>query len=175
LREVLDDYPARLEELLPGHPKPEDYTILNISPYRLHQRSAEKYRVGRICLAADAAHLCNPWGGLGLTGGFADAIGLSECLIGVHMGRADQSILDKYDEVRRSIYKNFTDPISTSNFMRVSTSDPETILEKDPVLATFARMHDDSKFRDDFDRVCLHSNRSVDSVSLIAAHLRDSS
>jgi hypothetical protein len=91
------------------------------------------------------------------------------------MGRADQSILDKYDEVRRSIYKNFTDPISTSNFMRVSTSDPETILEKDPVLATFARMHDDSKFRDDFDRVCLHSNRSVDSVSLIAAHLRDSS
>ncbi|KAJ5379346.1 para-nitrophenol 4-monooxygenase [Penicillium cosmopolitanum] len=152
LRQILDDHPARFERLLPGHPKPEDYTVLNISPYRLHQRSAEKYRVGRICLAADAAHLCNPWGGLGLTGGFADAIGLSECLIGIHMDRADQRILEKYDEVRRSIYRNFTDPVSTTNFMRVSTSDPDTILEKDPVLATVARMEGDSKTRDDFDR-----------------------
>lgn len=121
--------------------------------------------MGRICLAADAAHLCNPWGGLGLTGGFADAIGLSECLIGIHMGRADHSILDKYDEVRRAIYWNFTDPISTSNFMRVSTSDPETILEKDPVMATFARMHEDSKIREDFDRVCSHPNIFVDLAS----------
>ncbi|KAL4885437.1 FAD/NAD(P)-binding domain-containing protein [Aspergillus karnatakaensis] len=152
LREVLDDHPARFQELLPGHPKPEDYTILNLSPYRLHQRSAQKYRVGRICLAADAAHLCNPWGGLGLTGGFADALGLSECLIGIHMGRADHSILDKYDEVRRSIYWNYTDPISTSNFMRVSTADPETVLEKDPALATFARMQEDPKIREEFER-----------------------
>lgn len=175
LRQILDDHPARFERLLPGHPKPEDYTVLNISPYRLHQRSAEKYRVGRICLAADAAHLCNPWGGLGLTGGFADAIGLSECLIGIHMDRADQRILEKYDEVRRSIYRNFTDPVSTTNFMRVSTSDPDTILEKDPVLATVARMEGDSKTRDDFDRVCLQFSTSFDLVSLIAAHLRNSS
>jgi hypothetical protein len=83
------------------------------------------------------------------------------------MGRADHSILDKYDEVRRSIYRNFIDPVSTSNFMRVSTSDPETILEEDPVMATFARMHDDSKIRDDFDRVCLHPNTSVDLGSLL--------
>jgi hypothetical protein len=91
------------------------------------------------------------------------------------MGRADHSILDKYDEVRRSIYWNFIDPVSTSNFMRVSTSDPETILEKDPVMATFARMHDDSKIRDDFDRVWFASKYICRFGLTLAAHLRDPS
>jgi len=155
LRQVLDDHPARFEQLLPGHPKPEDYTIVNISPYKLHQRCAEKFRVGRICLAADAAHLCNPWGGMGLTGGFADALGLSECLVGIFTGQADQSILSKYDEVRMSIYKNFIDPVSTSNFLRVSTSDPDTVLETDPVLASLANAKNDPRLRESFDKVCL--------------------
>lgn len=52
--------PMRYEEILPGHPKPGDYKILNISPYKLQQRCAPKFRVGRFILAADAAHLCNP-------------------------------------------------------------------------------------------------------------------
>lgn len=154
LREVLDDHPARFEQLLPGHPKPVDYTILNISPYRFHQRCAEKFRVGRICLAGDAAHLCNPWGGMGLTGGYADALGLSECLVGISTGQADQSILDKYDEVRRSIYKTFIDPVSTTNLIRVSTSDPDTILEKDPVMALLANANNNPKIREDYDKVC---------------------
>ena len=154
LRQVLDDHPARFEELLPGHPKPEDYTIVNISPYKLHQRCAEKFRVGRICLAADAAHLCNPWGGMGLTGGFADVLGLSECLLGIFTGQADLSILNKYDEVRRSIYNNFIDPVSTSNFLRVSTSDPNTVMETDPVLGAFVNVNTDPKVREFFDKVC---------------------
>ena len=155
LREVLDDHPARFEQLLPGNPKPEDYTIVNISPYRLHQRCAEKFRVGRICLAGDAAHLCNPWGGMGLTGGFADILGLSECLVGIFSGQADQSILDKYDKERRSIYKKFIDPVSTGNFLRVSTSDPDTVLEKDPILALLAKAKNDPKIKEDFDKVCV--------------------
>ncbi|MCJ1424708.1 hypothetical protein MMC29_002596, partial [Sticta canariensis] len=101
LQEVLDRQPARYERILPGHPKPEDYTLTNISPYKVHQRCAERFRVGRICLAGDAAHLCNPWGGLGLTGGFADVTGLADCLEGIATGEADDRILDKYDEVRR--------------------------------------------------------------------------
>jgi hypothetical protein len=90
-QQVVDNQPAKFEQLLPGHPKPGSYTLTNLNPYRLHQRCAEKFRVGRICLAADAAHLCNPWGGLGLTGG------LAECLVGIATGQADHSILDKYD------------------------------------------------------------------------------
>jgi 2-polyprenyl-6-methoxyphenol hydroxylase-like FAD-dependent oxidoreductase len=51
-------------------------------------------------LAGDAAHICNPFGGLGLTGGIVDAGNLSDALIGVIKGVADESILDKYSEIR---------------------------------------------------------------------------
>lgn len=132
LQEVLDNQPARYERLLPGHPKPGNYTLTNISPYKLHQRCAERFRVGRICLAGDAAHLCNPWGGLGLTGGFADVTGLAECLEGIATGQADDGILDKYDEVRRSIFLTVIDPISTANFLRISNLDSDAAITKDP-------------------------------------------
>lgn len=52
--------PKKFEILLPGHPKPEDYEVLRFSPFVMHQRCVEKMRNGRILLAGDAAHLCNP-------------------------------------------------------------------------------------------------------------------
>ncbi|KAK4119463.1 FAD/NAD(P)-binding domain-containing protein [Parathielavia appendiculata] len=50
-------------------------------------------------LAADAAHLCNPFGGMGFTGGIADVGSLYDSLVGIHTGQADDSILDKYGGV----------------------------------------------------------------------------
>lgn len=58
--EYIERQPWKFEKMLPGHPKPDQYRITNISPYKIHQRCAEKMRVGRFLLAADAAHLCNP-------------------------------------------------------------------------------------------------------------------
>ncbi len=58
--ELIARQPLKYELLLPGHPKPGQYKVTNISPYKIHQRLAEKMRVGRFLLAADAAHLCNP-------------------------------------------------------------------------------------------------------------------
>lgn len=52
--------PEKFRTMLPGHPDPSQYKLVNISPYKVHQRLAEKLRVGRFILAADAAHLCNP-------------------------------------------------------------------------------------------------------------------
>jgi 2-polyprenyl-6-methoxyphenol hydroxylase-like FAD-dependent oxidoreductase len=151
--EIIDNQPAHYQRILPGNPKVGEYTLSNLNPYRMHQRCAEKFRVGRICLVADAAHLCNPWGGLGLTGGFADATGLVECLEGIATGRADHSILDKYDEVRRSIYHKVIDPISTGNYHRVSTVDPDTALEDDPFLSMCAAAKNDSKLKEKIEKV----------------------
>src|ERR1700754_1414955 len=97
LAQLIARQPMKYEIMLPGHPKPGDYKLDNISPYKIHQRCAEKFRVGRFLLAADAAHLCNPFGGLGLTGGLVDAGGLAECFEGIVQGLADDSILDIYD------------------------------------------------------------------------------
>ena len=84
-------------------------------------------------LAADAAHLCNPWGGLGLTGGIVDAGGLSDCLVGIYDGVADDSILDKYDQVRRDMWHKFIDPISSSNIRRMHPPNFDHVME-DPFL-----------------------------------------
>lgn len=153
LQEVLDNQPAHYERILPGHPKPRDYTLTNINPYKLHQRCAERFRVGRICLAGDAAHLCNPWGGLGLTGGFADITGLAECLEGITTGRADDSILDKYDEVRRSIFHTVIDPISTANFLRVSTLDTDAAIAKDPFISMCTAAKNDARVKEKMEKV----------------------
>jgi 2-polyprenyl-6-methoxyphenol hydroxylase-like FAD-dependent oxidoreductase len=126
--------PMKYEIMLPGHPKPDEYKILNIAPYRMHQRTAPSYRVGRILLAADAAHLCNPWGGMGITGGFVDIGGLYDCLAGIYDGKADDSILDLYSKVRKEKWENMIDPISQDNFRRVHDSDPDTRLDRDEFL-----------------------------------------
>ncbi|KAF4417232.1 FAD NAD(P)-binding domain-containing [Fusarium acutatum] len=58
-QEILDRQPAKFEKILPSHPNRDDkesYKLMSISPYRVHQRRAHSMRVGRICLAADAAH-----------------------------------------------------------------------------------------------------------------------
>jgi 2-polyprenyl-6-methoxyphenol hydroxylase-like FAD-dependent oxidoreductase len=74
--------------------------LVSISPYKIHQRRANRFREGRFLLAGDAAHICNPFGGLGLTSGIVDAGNLSDALIGVIAGLADESILNKYSEIR---------------------------------------------------------------------------
>lgn len=58
--ELLERQPAKFAAMLPGHPQPGDYDLVGFSPYRVHQRLAPSMRVGKIMLAADAAHLCNP-------------------------------------------------------------------------------------------------------------------
>jgi len=60
--------------------------------------------VGRVLLAGDAAHACNPFGGMGLTGGLCDAGGLSDCLIGVLQKGCGDDLLDKYAEIRKKIF-----------------------------------------------------------------------
>ncbi|KAL6408544.1 hypothetical protein AUP68_08402 [Ilyonectria robusta] len=123
----------RLRAALPGQSTVEEPDIVSFSPYRIHQRCAPQFRVGRILLAADAAHLCNPMGGMGLTSGMVDVGGLSDCLIGIYNGVATDEILDKYNSVRRGIYKNVVDRITTANLKRLTTEAGEAI-EKDEFL-----------------------------------------
>jgi hypothetical protein len=47
---------------------------------------------------------------MGLTGGLVDAGGLSDCLIGMAKHGCDESILEKYAEIRRKIFLEVIDP-----------------------------------------------------------------
>jgi 2-polyprenyl-6-methoxyphenol hydroxylase-like FAD-dependent oxidoreductase len=50
----------KFKDMLPGSPGPEEYKVVNFSPYKIHQRLAESMAVGRFLLAADAAHCKSP-------------------------------------------------------------------------------------------------------------------
>ncbi|KAF2462456.1 hypothetical protein BDY21DRAFT_412758 [Lineolata rhizophorae] len=143
--EYMERLPMRYEQMLPGSPKPGDYEVVSASPYKMHQRIAPKLAEGRFCLAADAAHLCNPFGGMGLTGGIADVGGLYECLLGIATGQADPSILEKYDEIRREIYNNMIDPISTGNFKRLWEKDPDETAKTDEFFAMVRKASEDKE------------------------------
>lgn len=66
---------------------------------------AEKYRVGRVFIAGDAAHSHPPYGGFGLNNGLEDATNLGWKLAAKLAGWAGESLLDSYSEERYPIFK----------------------------------------------------------------------
>lgn len=96
---------------------PEDFghELLQWRHYRMHQRSAETYRVGRVLLAGDAAHVTNPTRGFGLVGGMFDAFTLTEALAAVVVDGADDGVLDRYSQERKRVFWDYTTPISSDS------------------------------------------------------------
>ena len=78
------------------------YELLWLTPYRFHQRLVERFRVGRVLLAGDAAHLVSPFGARGLNSGVADAENLAWKLAAVLAGSASDALLDTYHAERRA-------------------------------------------------------------------------
>ncbi|KAJ5139679.1 hypothetical protein N7448_003087 [Penicillium atrosanguineum] len=148
--EYIARQPQRWEEILPGNPKPDQYKIVNCNPYKLQQRCAPSFRVGRIVLAADAAHVCNPFGGLGLTGGIVDVGNLFDSLMGIHKGLADDSILDKYAEVRKRMWEEVIDPMSRENFRRLHNQDPDKARDNDDFFQTLIKAEKDEELAKGF-------------------------
>jgi 3-(3-hydroxy-phenyl)propionate hydroxylase len=62
---------------------------------------ADRWRVGRVFLAGDAAHQTPPFAGQGLATGLRDAANLSFKIAGVDQGWLDEEILDTYELERR--------------------------------------------------------------------------
>ncbi|MFJ4825200.1 FAD-dependent oxidoreductase [Streptomyces bacillaris] len=71
-----------------------------LSTYRVNVRMADRYRVGRVLLAGDAAHVHAIAGGLGMNTGIQDAFNLGWKLGQVLAGHADAALLDTYEEER---------------------------------------------------------------------------
>jgi 2-polyprenyl-6-methoxyphenol hydroxylase-like FAD-dependent oxidoreductase len=72
------------------------------SAFDMNARLADRYRVGRVFLAGDAAHVHPPTGGQGLNTSVQDAYNLGWKLASVLSGAPDR-LLDTYEEERRPI------------------------------------------------------------------------
>ena len=97
--------------------------VLEVRPYRVHQRIATHYRQGRLLLAGDAAHLNSPAGGMGMNGGVHDAFNLADKLARVWGGEAD-SLLDLYERQRRPIAQQQIIAQADANRARMRERDP---------------------------------------------------
>ena len=64
------------------------YELVWVTAYRFSQRLADAFRVGRVFLAGDAAHVMSPFGARGLNSGVADAENLAWKLAWVLRGEA---------------------------------------------------------------------------------------
>jgi 3-(3-hydroxy-phenyl)propionate hydroxylase len=101
------------------------YDIVHRNLYVTHQRVASTFRLERVLLAGDAAHVNNPIGGMGLNGGLQDAANLSEKLASILLDGASDRQLDLYDRQRRTVAIEFVQQQSIDNKKRLEARDPE--------------------------------------------------
>ncbi|MEU7864262.1 FAD-dependent oxidoreductase [Nonomuraea sp. NPDC049141] len=71
-----------------------------VSLYKINVCLVDRYRIGRVFLAGDAAHIHSPAGGQGMNTGIQDAYNLGWKLAAV-LGGAEPALLDTYELERR--------------------------------------------------------------------------
>jgi 3-(3-hydroxy-phenyl)propionate hydroxylase len=102
-----------------------DYDIVHRNLYNVHQRVASTFRLGRILLAGDSAHVNNSIGGMGLNGGIQDAVNLTDKLAAVIIDGEDERLMDLYDKQRRTYAVEFVQEQTIANKKRLEATDPE--------------------------------------------------
>lgn len=105
------------------HPLGRPYQLVHRNLYRVHQRVAATFRVGRVLLAGDAAHVNNPIGGLGLNFGIHDAIDAVDSLSAVALRGEDEAALDGYATRRRTLNVKFVQEQTVANKKRLEERD----------------------------------------------------
>jgi 3-(3-hydroxy-phenyl)propionate hydroxylase len=96
---MTDEFVANLlEPLIPSIAKVE---IIRRRVYTHHSRMAERFRVRRVFLIGDAAHVMPVWQGQGYNSGIRDSLNLSWKLAMMLQGRAGDRLLDSYESERR--------------------------------------------------------------------------
>ncbi|MGV0912320.1 bifunctional 3-(3-hydroxy-phenyl)propionate/3-hydroxycinnamic acid hydroxylase [Martelella sp. FOR1707] len=89
--------------------KPEEAKLIRRRIYNHNARLANRFRVGRVVLAGDAAHIMPVWQGQGYNSGIRDAANLGWKLAMVVNGRLGPDLLDTYESERRSHAKAMID------------------------------------------------------------------
>ncbi|MBE8469750.1 FAD-dependent monooxygenase [Streptomyces justiciae] len=108
--EVPDDAPLDLAEIkeVTRRALGTDYGMHDarwLSRFHSDERQAPRYRVGRVFLAGDAAHVHSPAGGQGMNTGLQDAANLGWKLAAAVQGRAPEGLLDTYEAERHPVGK----------------------------------------------------------------------
>ena len=107
------------------HRSGEPYEVVSKSLYTVHQRVAETFRMGRVLLAGDAAHVNSPIGAMGMNSGIHDAVNLAAKLSSVLRDEAADGVLDRYVRQRRHVAVAHVQAITIRNKKLMAEADPE--------------------------------------------------
>ncbi len=106
------------------------YEIVWKSVYRFHSRHADRFRVGRVLLAGDCAHLYAPFGARGLNSGVQDAENAAWKLAFVLRGWAPPALLSSYHAERLS---------AALENLEVTSRTMDFLVPRSPASGTWAR------------------------------------
>jgi 4-hydroxyisophthalate hydroxylase len=109
------DFQGLLQKVA-GFPFACDFDYLGFWDLRI--AVAEKYQVGRIFIAGDAAHSHPPYGGYGLNNGLDDVANLGWKLAAKLNGWGSDALLQTYSEERRPIFKETGDDFIEAGIQR---------------------------------------------------------
>lgn len=92
--------PDTIRMLLSKHVNPDHFEVKRRLVYTFNGLVADQWRVRRVLLAGDAAHMTPQFMGQGMSSGIRDAYNLGWKLIEVISGRAGEKLLDTYQSER---------------------------------------------------------------------------
>jgi 2-polyprenyl-6-methoxyphenol hydroxylase-like FAD-dependent oxidoreductase len=111
-----------------------DVEVLRANTYSFQQLRAAQFRVGRIFLVGDAAHVVSPFGARGMNSGMEDADNLAWKIAWVTQGRATDSLLETYALEREAAADEHLSVTGATMRFMVPTTDADR-QRRDSVLA----------------------------------------
>ena len=122
-----------LLELTRPYVEEGDVRFERAAVYVFHSLLVDRWRVGRVLLAGDSAHVQPPFMGQGLCSGFRDASNLAWKLAMVCRGTAGEELLDSYQTERAPHARAWIDEANRIGAI-VMTTDEETARRRDEQL-----------------------------------------
>jgi 2-polyprenyl-6-methoxyphenol hydroxylase-like FAD-dependent oxidoreductase len=114
------------------------YDVVQRQIYKVHQRVAGRFRVGRVLLLGDAAHVNSPFGGMGLNSGVHDAFDLARRLARIISEGAGLDELDAFASVRREFAVDHVQSQTHQNTTSLAERDPDRRRENQAAMAALA-------------------------------------
>jgi len=112
---------SMLQRIVPG----ASYEVQHRTLYRVHQRVAKQFGLGRTFLVGDAAHINNPLGGMGMNGGIHDAVNLTRRLGAHWKSDGREGDIGRYDPQRRLVTLEYVQNQTIQNKRDLEAADEE--------------------------------------------------
>lgn len=112
---------------------PRNATLLRHNVYTFRSMYAQSWRLGRMLIAGDAAHVMPPFAGQGMCSGIRDAANLAWKLDLVLSGHSDDSVLDTY-VTERAQHVQHAIRMSVDLGKVICQDDPKAAADRDTVM-----------------------------------------